>query len=280
MPPETYNGRIRFTEQGEVISFRYAQEAIAHRHLEQIVNAMLKSMQPATETLGPESEGMMETLASESMEAYRGLIDDEEFWPWYVKVTPIEQISHLPIASRPASRKAGSEVGFDDLRAIPWNFSWIQTRYNLPGWYGIGAALKKYIDANSRNAALLRDHYCNWAFFRAVIDNAQLEMARARLDIAERYASLSEGRFHQQIQEDFELAQKAILQITGQSELLDNNPVIQKSIKLRNPYTDVLNLLQTELLRRWRGLPDNKSELRQSMFLAINGIAAAMHSTG
>ena len=105
-------------------------------------------------------------------------------------------------------------------------------------------------------------------------------MARARLDIAQRYASLSEGVFHEFIQEDFESAESAILQITGQSELLDNNPVIQKSIKLRNPYTDVLNLLQTELLRRWKELPNDKSELRKSMFLAINGIAAAMHSTG
>ena len=105
-------------------------------------------------------------------------------------------------------------------------------------------------------------------------------MARARLDIAKRYASLSDGTFHEWIQHDFELTQHAILQITGQSELLDNNPVIQKSIRLRNPYTDVLNLLQTELLRRWRALPEDKSELRQSMFLAINGIAAAMHSTG
>ena len=150
MAQETYNGRIRFTEQGEVISFRYAQEAIAHRHLEQIINAMLKCMKPATETLGPESEELMETLASESMRVYRNLIDDTEFWPWFVKVTPIEQISHLPIASRPASRKAGSEVDFENLRAIPWNFSWIQTRYNLPGWYGLGAALKTYIDANSK----------------------------------------------------------------------------------------------------------------------------------
>ena len=105
-------------------------------------------------------------------------------------------------------------------------------------------------------------------------------MARARLDMAKRYASLSDGTFHERIRHDFELAQRAILHITGQSELLDNNPVIQKSIRLRNPYTDVLNLLQTELLRRWRELPEDNSELRQSMFLAINGIAAAMHSTG
>ena len=136
------------------------------------------------------------------------------------------------------------------------------------------------MDANPGNSDRLQDHYHNWAFFQAVIDNAQLEMARARLDIAQRYASLAESTFHQHIQEDFELAQNAILQITGQLELLDNNPVIQKSIKLRNPYTDVLNLLQTELLRRWRQLPEDKSDLRQSMFLAINGIAAAMHSTG
>lgn len=280
MARETYNGRIRFTEQGEVISFRYSLPGIAHRHLEQIINAMLKTSHPESEDLGPDSNDMMEILARESMNAYRNLIDDEEFWPWYVKVTPIEHISHLPIASRPASRKAGSEVDFEDLRAIPWNFSWIQTRYNLPGWYGMGSALNKYIHEHQGSPDVLKEHYRNWAFFRAIVDNAQAEMTRARLDTAKRYASLSDGTFHERIQHDFEFAQHAILQITGQSELLDNNPVIQKSIRLRNPYTDVLNLLQTELLKRWRGLPEDKSELRQAMFLAINGIAAAMHSTG
>ena len=280
MARETYNGRIRFTEQGEVISFRYAQPGIAHRHLEQIINAMLKTSHPESENLGPDSSAMMEFVASESMKAYRNLIDDEKFWPWYVNVTPIEQISHLPIASRPASRKAGSEVDFEDLRAIPWNFSWIQTRYNLPGWYGMGEALNKYINGHQDRSDGLKERYRNWAFFRAVIDNAQVAMARARLDMAKRYASLSEGAYHERIKHDFELAQRAILEITGQSELLDNSPVIQKSIRLRNPYTDVLNLLQTELLRRWRELPGDKSELRLSMFLAINGIAAAMHSTG
>ncbi len=280
MAQETYNGRIRFTEQGEVISFRYSLPGIAHRHLEQIVNAMLKTMHPESANLGQDSNPLMDFLASESMKAYRDLIDDDEFWPWYVQVTPIEQISHLPIASRPASRKAGSEVGFEDLRAIPWNFSWIQTRYNVPGWYGMGSALNKYINEHQSGPNDLQEYYRNWPFFRAVVDNAQAEMARARLDMAKRYASLSDGTFHERIQHDFKLAQRAILQITGQSKLLDNNPVIQKSISLRNPYTDVLNLLQTELLRRWRAFPENNSELRQSMFLAINGIAAAMHSTG
>ena len=280
MAQETFNGRIRFTEQGEVISFRYSLPGIAHRHLEQIVNAMLKTMHPGSANLGQDSNPLMDFLASESMKAYRDLIDDEEFWPWYVQVTPIEQISHLPIASRPASRKAGSEVGFEDLRAIPWNFSWIQTRYNVPGWYGMGSALNKYINEHQSGPEDLREYYRHWPFFRAVVDNAQAEMARARLDLAKRYASLSGGTFHERIQHDFKLAQRGILQITGQSKLLDNNPVIQKSISLRNPYTDVLNLLQTELLRRWRALPEDNSELRQSMFLAINGIAAAMHSTG
>jgi phosphoenolpyruvate carboxylase len=280
MPPETHNGHIRFTEQGEVISFRYAQEAVAHRHLEQIINAMLKSIRPATETLRPDVTAMMEALAGESMRAYRGLIDDKRFWPWYVKVTPIEHISHLPIASRPASRQAASEVDFEDLRAIPWNFAWTQTRYNVPGWHGLGVALQEYIDEKSENLDMLRDQYQNWAFFRTVIDNAQLEMARARLDIAQRYARLTRGGFHPQIQREFELARQAVLQITGQSELLDNSPVIQQSILLRNPYTDALNLLQSELLRRWRQQPKDTRELRKAMFLAINGLAAAMQSTG
>ena len=127
---------------------------------------------------------------------------------------------------------------------------------------------------------MLRDQYQNWAFFRTVIDNAQLEMARARLDIAQRYARLTRGGFHPQIQREFELARQAVLQITGQSELLDNSPVIQQSILLRNPYTDALNLLQSELLRRWRQQPKDTRELRKAMFLAINGLAAAMQGTG
>ena len=289
MPAASQSGRIRFTEQGEVISFRYALPDIAHRHLEQIVNAMLVVSGPTYH--GPEhtSEddtlgGFMEDIAKRSMETYRELIDDPALWYWYTQITPIAQISRLPIASRPVSRKSASEVDFNSLRAIPWGFAWTQTRYMIPGWYGIGAGLEKII-ANERQLELLQKAYTSWPFFHSVLRNAQLEMARSRFPIAARYSRLApdtEARsFHQVIQEDFEKAKQAILKITRQQEVLDYSPVIQKSIALRNPYTDVLNLLQIELLERFRSATDTEQEtLHRILFLSINGIAAAMQSTG
>lgn len=291
MPRIVHNGRIRFTEQGEIISFRYALTEIARRHLEQIVNAMLRSTGlparqngEATPIDGSEESRLMDEIATLSMQTYRELIDDEGLWPWYTQVTPIEQISRLPIASRPVSRKSAHEVEFDSLRAIPWNFAWTQTRYMVPGWYGIGRSLTSVMSENPAAANTLAQMYRSWHFFRAVVNNAQREMARARFEIARHYARLA-GRngaaFHDRIANDFELARRAILRITGQEALLDNNPIIQKSIALRNPYTDVLNLLQIELIKRYRAAPEEEREpLRQAIFLSINGIAAGVQSTG
>jgi phosphoenolpyruvate carboxylase len=295
MPPAVHNGRIRFTEQGEVISFRYALPDIARRHLEQIVNAMIQST--GLSRLGRNGQEvvaiddaditLMDEIARHSMRTYRNLIEDDGLWTWYTKVTPIEQISRLPIASRPVSRKSAREVDFSSLRAIPWNFAWTQTRYMLPGWYGIGHALHEVIQGSPDTAKRVQRMYESWHFFRAVVNNAQREMARARFDIAVYYAELlprdgqKTGSFHDKIAEDFDLATQSVLHITNQAALLDNNPVIQKSISLRNPYTDVLNLVQVELLKRYRAAPDEEHEpLRQLLFLSINGIAAAVQSTG
>ncbi|MFO8084723.1 MAG: phosphoenolpyruvate carboxylase [Desulfobacterales bacterium] len=283
MPPASRNGRLRFTEQGEVISFRYALSPIARRHLEQIVNAVFGTVHQIECDMGctPEMTEIMSTIASRSMTAYRELIDDPEFWEWYRQITPIEQISHLPIASRPVSRKSTENVTFGDLRAIPWVFSWTQTRYNLPGWYGMGRALGDLIDEDENNLVRCREMWKNWMFFNMVLENAQREMARARLKIAARYDRLSKLNFHERIAADFEKARQVILAITEQEELMDNHPVIQKSIRLRNPYTDVLNLVQIELLRRWQSASDeNRGPIRHALFLSINGIAAAMQSTG
>lgn len=232
----------------------------------------------------------MSAIAERSQRAYRELIDDPGFWRWYTAATPIEQISNLPIASRPVSRGSTDEVDFEGLRAIPWGFAWTQTRYLVPGWYGIGRALAEVLEAEPDMREALVRLYREWPFLTAVVNNAQREMARARLEIAERYARLAaegdeeEGAtdFHARIAEDFRRAREAILAITGQEELLDTNPVIQKSIALRNPYTDVLNLLQIELLRRYRTAKgeEDKKALREAIYLSINGIAAAMQSTG
>jgi phosphoenolpyruvate carboxylase len=298
MPAGAHNGRIRITEQGEVISFRYSLSGIAHRHSEQLVHAMLLATAGIGTAAAPGAEdaALMQEIASASMRGYRELIDDDRFWDFYTRATPIEQISRIPIASRPVSRGAADEVDFEDLRAIPWVFAWTQTRYLVPGWFGTGCGLEEATGGDDARRDTLRRLYSGWPFFRAVIDNAQREMARARLEIAAAYAALAEEgaadggadeatHCHAVIAADFERARAAILRITGQAELLDNSPVIRKSIALRNPYTDVLNLVQVELLRRGRtgggasGVSDTE-QLRRLLFLSINGIAAAMQSTG
>jgi phosphoenolpyruvate carboxylase len=322
MPPSVHNGRIRFTEQGEVISFRYGLEDIARRHVEQIVSAVIRTVAP--EPAGREStsdeaatEGahapgggawpavedvapLMDRVADDAMAAYRGLIDADGFWAWYTATTPIEHISRLPIASRPVSRGGGGEVAFEDLRAIPWVFAWTQARYLVPGWYGTGRALEAALQADDGRTALA-GLYRDWPFFRAVVDSAQREMSRARLPIAAAYDRLggAGGGFHEAIADDWERARQAILAITGDDALLGGDPVIRRSIELRNPYTDVLNLLQLELIRRSRTndgrAPDASDAASASdasegaggedprgraLLLSINGIAAAMQSTG
>jgi phosphoenolpyruvate carboxylase len=298
LPPVVHNGRIRMTEQGEIISFRYALPDIARRHVEQLVNATLTSTAEAQREDGYEEmlasavstdsdvAALMDRLAEHAMDAYRELIGDGSGrgWQWYTQVTPIEHISRLPIASRPVSRADGDEVDFDSLRAIPWNFSWSQPRYLVPGWYGTGHALSTLIEEDSDALDTLRTLYRRWPFFRGILDSAQREMARARLPIAEQYDAMTDPAlsFHDTIVEDFERAEDAILQITDQDALFDNSRVLQKSIELRNPYTDVLNLLQVELLQRYRATddPSHRETLGEALLLSLNGIAAAMQSTG
>ena len=281
MPRIIHNGRIRFTEQGEVISFRYALPAIAHRHLEQIVRAVLIAPLRAADEAG--NAEIMEHLSAASMKNYRELIDDPDFWAWYVSCTPIEQISRLPIASRPVSRGSVNTVDFDDLRAIPWGFAWTQTRYIVPGWYGAGDGLTALVQDH---APILKRMYNEWPFFQAVLDSAQLEMARARLDIASEYVALAADpkvakRIHDQIVEDFKKGEAAILEITGSERLYGHVPVFRKSVELRNPYSDILNLLQIELIRRSRNkLEADEKRLARALLLSVNGVAAAMQSTG
>ena len=228
----------------------------------------------------------MVRLGDRAMAAYRQLIDEPSFWDWFTQVSPIAHISALPIASRPVARSSGS-VHFENLRAIPWVFSWTQMRINVPGWFGIGSALSEAIAESEETIGILCGWYKEWEYFRAVIDNAQQEMARARLDIARHYDELSRDRGHgaskhlERVSAEFQLARTAILRITGQQEILDNNPVIQRSIEQRNGLTDLLNLLQVELLRRYACCDKTeKADLRPVLFASISGIAAAMQSTG
>lgn len=284
LPPISNNGRIRFTEQGEVISFRYSLASITRRHLEQIVNAMIRITVAEQDDADPQGtfEETMEQLSTRSMEAYRNLIDDKDFWGWYTAKTPIEHISRLPIASRPVSRGSAKAADFDNLRAIPWVFAWTQVRYNVPGWYGIGAALQEAIEQDEATLERLQKWYKQSIFFKSILDNAQREMARTHILTSTIYKDIDDGRFHEQITGDFRKAEEAIKAITGQEYVLQNSPVIKNSIRFRNPFTYPLNMMQVELLDRWDEEVDeeDKDPLRNAIFLSINGIAAAMQSTG
>ncbi|WP_340105555.1 phosphoenolpyruvate carboxylase [Rhodohalobacter sp. 8-1] len=286
LPSISNNGRIRFTEQGEIISFRYSLPEIARRHLEQIVNAVARVTagegQKALEK-GDGTEQIMDKISDSSMAAYRDLIDHPEFWDWFKKITPVEHIGNLPIASRPVSRGGENGLQFDNLRAIPWVFGWTQVRYNVPGWFGLGAALEPLLQEDPDILETLQNWYKSWSFFNTIIDNAQREIARNHPLTSNIYAERSDQeRHHQFIMDDFYKTRDLLLKITQQDAILDTRKVIQNSIKFRNVFTYPLNVLQVELLNRWEKA-DNDEELkklRHALFLSINGVAAAMQSTG
>lgn len=289
-PPGTLNGRFRLTEQGETIASHYADPDLAHRHLEQIVGAvLLASAPPGPESpdfdVPPEWRAAMTAMASAARAAYRALVYEtpgfEDYWRG---ATPIEEISRLRFGSRPTSR-GGRSLQIPHIRAIPWVFSWMQSRFNLPGWYGLGTALS---NANS-HPELIREMYASWPLFRALLDNAEMSLLKADLGIAVLYSDLVPDRalaeeIFARIRGEYDHARQAILSITGHQELMDADPVIQRSIHLRNPYVDPLNYVQVEMLRRLRALPDpDRAEaeaLREVIVITINGIAAGLRNTG
>jgi phosphoenolpyruvate carboxylase len=282
-PKGAFNGSIRFTEQGEVISFRYSLPAIAHRHLEQIVSAcLLATASPNERDYDTEFEPVMEKLADVSREAYRKLVyETPGFWEFYTHATPIDHISLLPIASRPVYRPGGAAEGVEGLRAIPWNFAWVQSRALLVGWYGVGTALSGFLKEGGE--ATLRTMYKEWAFFRTVIDNAQLELVRAHMATAALYAQRADDQsIWETILHEFELTRSALLVVTGEKDLLENSKVIRQTVAFRNPITLPINKLQIHLMDRWEHLSDEEKQgtWREAMLQSIAGIAAAMQSTG
>ncbi len=291
-PRGSFDGMIRFTEQGEVVSFRYSLPPMAHRHLEQIANAALLATADQDRGAGVRRdwEGAMGKLAGKSREAYRAMVyDDPDFWRFYTQGTPIAHISQLPIASRPAARSGGALVGLEDLRAIPWVFAWVQCRYVAPGWYGLGAACEWFANQKAGNLALMREMYRDWPFFRTVVDNAQHELSRTHLPTGAMYAARVRPRrtaahFQKSLEEEHARARHWVLQITGQAELLDNAPAMRRIIALRNPAVLPINKLQVALLDIWEsgqlGGPESEAEWRRAILLSITGIAAAMQSTG
>ncbi|MBS1728006.1 MAG: phosphoenolpyruvate carboxylase [Armatimonadetes bacterium] len=282
-PQGAFNGQIRFTEQGEVISFRYSLPAIAHRHLEQIVSAcLLATAEPNARDFDAEYETVMNRLGDDSRAAYRKLVyETDGFWDFYTQATPIDHISLLPIASRPVYRPGSAAEGVEGLRAIPWNFAWVQSRALLVGWYGVGAALSSFLAEGGEET--LKTMYREWPFFRTVIDNAQLELVRAHMETAALYASRAEDQsIWNTIREEFELTRSSLLAVTGEKDLLENSRVIRQTVAFRNPLTLPINKLQIHLMDRWEHLSDEDKQgtWREAMLQSIAGIAAAMQSTG
>jgi phosphoenolpyruvate carboxylase len=289
-PCGLYDAKIRVTEQGEVLSTRYHDPDLAFRIMEQMAYGVLLGAHAAQkEAVVPEAwRTAMTEMSRLAYNAYYALVHrDPEFIEFWRTATPIEEISGLKLGSRPTFRKATKSV--EDLRAIPWVFSWMQSRFVFPGWYGLGSALEQFAAKGPEQAALLRTMYQEWMFFKATIDNAQLTLLKADMRIALHYARLVPEetirvRIFDTIAEEFSRTEHAILAITGQKSLLEREPVLARSVQLRNPYIDPLNYIQVEMIQRLRGLEDKQGEeaasIRAVIELTINGVSGGLKNTG
>jgi phosphoenolpyruvate carboxylase len=292
--PGSVAGRLKLTEQGEVIADRYANPQIALRHLEQLTHAVLVASTPghgiALRRAQAAGAPLLEELAASSRRAYVELVWQEPaFADYFAAATPIDEVSRLAIGSRPPARGNGrGDLSLRALRAIPWVFAWSQSRVNLPGWYGIGAALAEYRNRHGPKALpRLADLYRSWPFFASVLDNAEMSLAKSDMTVARRYASLSRTvdghRIWRRIRDEHRRSVDEILAVTDRARPLDDMPVLQRSIELRNPYVDSLSELQVRLLARLRSLPADspeRDELTRLVHLTISGIAAGLQSTG
>ena len=285
-PAGSVRGRYRMTEQGEAINAKYGLRGIAMRTLEQTVSAVALATAlprpPDAREAGWTS--IMNDIASGSRVAYRALVyDDRRFVEYFRQATPIDVIERMEISSRPASRLRADEPSgeIERLRAIPWVFAWTQSRHLLPGWYGLGSALD---DATERyGAAALGDMVQDWPFLRALVDDVEMVLATADLAIAARYASLAGelgGYFFPIIREEFDRTVANVLALKRETALLDSDPVLQRSILLRNPYVDPMSLLQIDLLARWRAEGRSDDELFRALLASVRGIAQGLQSTG
>jgi phosphoenolpyruvate carboxylase len=288
-PPGTVRGQIRLTEQGEVIGAKFANPEIGRRNLETLVAATLEAtlLQPTKPATRAFLDAAAE-LSEASMDAYRGLVyDTPGFTDYFFGATPLKELAQLNIGSRPASRKALQKI--EDLRAIPWGFSWGQCRLTLPGWLGFGSAVQAFLDkpdAEERKAALalLQKMYRQWPFFRTLLSNMDMVLAKSDLALASRYAELvGDSRLRKKIfaaiEAEWHRTADALAQITGEKNRLESNPALARSIRHRFPYIDPLHHLQVELIRRYReGKADER--VQRGIHISINGIAAGLRNTG
>jgi phosphoenolpyruvate carboxylase len=288
-PPGTVRGQIRLTEQGEVIGSKYANPEIGRRNLETLVAATLEAtlLQPTKSATKAYLDAAAE-LSQLSMSAYRALVyETPGFTEYFFSSTPLREIAELNIGSRPASRKASQRI--EDLRAIPWGFSWGQCRLTLPGWFGFGSAVNAFVTGatpaqSKERLALLQKMYKQWPFFKTLLSNMDMVMAKSDLALASRYAELVSDtklrrRIFSAIEAEWHATTQALVQITGEKQRLANNASLQRSIKHRFPYIDPLHHLQVELVRRYRaGIADER--VQRGIHISINGIAAGLRNTG
>jgi len=280
-PPGTVRGRLRVTEQGEVIDDKYGLRGIAERTLERSVGAVALATAlpaPADERAG-HWRAMMDVIAAASREAYTGLVYGEDFAGYFRSATPIDVIERMPIGSRPASRRPSTRI--EHLRAIPWVFAWTQSRHLLPGWFGVGSGLERAVDEFGEDA--VREMVREWPFLRTLIDDVEMVLAKADMPIAERYAGLAEKlgtEFYRRIRAEHEKTVDLITSLKGTQALLDGDYTLQRSIRLRNPYVDPMSLMQIDLLGRWRESGREDEEIFRALLATVNGIAQGLQNTG
>jgi phosphoenolpyruvate carboxylase len=292
-PPGSVNGQIRITEQGEVIGSKYADPEIGRRNLETLVAATVEATLLSHDPLGERTADYhqtMETLAGDALSAYRNLVyETPGFKRYFQESTPIREIAGLNIGSRPPSRKQSDEI--EDLRAIPWVFSWGVNRAMIPGWYGFGTAVEKFVersveggDRSARGLEFLQEMHRNWPFMQTLLSNMDMVLAKTDMGIASRYAELvTDIRLRNdvfgRIQAEWDRSVKWLFAVTGRTELLQDNPTLARSIRNRTPYIDPLNHLQVELLRRYRS-GDTADTVKRAIQLTINGVAAGLRNSG
>lgn len=279
-PAGSVAGQIRITEQGEVITAKYADPGNAQRNLETLVAATLEaSILP--DKKDPDAK-LMQDLSDVSFKYYRELITHPDFIDYFLQTSPIQEIATLNLGSRPASRKTLARI--QDLRAIPWVFSWMQNRLMLPAWYGFGSAVETLCEGNPDTLAALREHAQSNPFFQAMLSNMEQVMAKTDITLAENYAGLSESPdkakvIFGMIKKEYQRSRKALLDLLQTEELLRDNRSLARSLALRIPYLNALNGLQVAMLKRLRKEPDNPHALLM-VHLTINGVAQGLRNTG
>jgi len=285
-PAGDFSGEIRITEQGEVLNWKYSDPVLAEWNLEIMVAACLEALTrpdgPLPGSDAPWTE-LMEEMSAEAFAFYRrNIAENPEVLEYFEQATPVNELEHAQIGSRPARRSESRKL--EDLRAIPWVFGWMQSRHALPAWFGVGHALERFASSNSARAKRLQEMMAGFPLFSDLIRNVELAMSKADLAIARLYASLVRepglrDRVWSVIVEEFERTRRMLLLVKRQERLLDRNPVLSRSIKLRNPYVDAMSLIQVELLHR-KQLGDSSDDLNYALGATINGIAAGLHNPG